>query len=243
VKFQNEEQTDTKQQRLTKCLSRRRHRFYGRLLGTSRMCVCQAVCNWSKNRHHTEVTVMNQLTFFGEAMRNIFLENLYVWIFIKNITTTFTAKQSVLRQVHNLFQNEFSRPCDLVLTLSNSHTACFLKITQYLLTASSSSFRPFSVFSLIIRFRRQFLRKIWKNQLSFLRFIVRVSSMTLRNTSLFLQHRSNWIFVPSTYFKTVTVSTVYYPKCQVSLEMYKYLKENNIIVATVRKLPNIINVN
>jgi hypothetical protein len=243
VKSRIEEQTDTKQQRLTKCLSRWRHTFNARLLSTSRICVYRAVCNWSKYRHHIEVAVMNQLTVFGEILWNILLENLYIWIFTKNITTTTTAKQPVSRQVHNVFQNEFSGSRDLVLTLSNSNIVCFLKVIHYLLTSSSSSFRPFSVFSLIICFRRQFLRKIWTIQLAFLRFIVRVSSMTFCNTSLFLQPLSNLFFVSSPYCKTFTVCMAYYPKCQVSLEKYKYLKENNIIVATVRKVQNVINVN
>jgi hypothetical protein len=124
------------------------------------------------------------------------LEKLYIRIFIKNIITT---KKSVLREVHNLFQNEFSRPLDLVLTLSNSSIVCFLKVIQYLFISFSSYFRPFSVFSLIICFRRQFLRKMWTIQLGFLRFIVRVSSITLCRNSLFLSPRPNWFFSLTTF--------------------------------------------
>jgi hypothetical protein len=169
------------------------------------MCVYQAVCNWSKNRHHIQVTLMSQLTVFGEMLWNILLENLSIRIFIQNIITTIITKHSALRQIHHLFQNEFSRPCDQVLHLSNFCIVCFLEVIQYLFTSSSSSFRPFYVFSLVICFRRQFLLKMWPIQLAFLRCIVHVPSLTLSNTSLFLHPRSNWFFVPSTFFKPFTV--------------------------------------
>ena len=51
-------------------------------------------------------------------------------ILIVITTTTTITPHSVLRQVHSLFQSEFTTHCDLVLPLSISSTYNFLKVIQ-----------------------------------------------------------------------------------------------------------------
>jgi hypothetical protein len=128
-------------------------------------------------------------------------------------------RQYVLRQIYTLFQSEFSTECHLVLPLSIfSHLPVSLRPTR-------SSLRLFprlpvaSTIPSIIRFRRQFLRKMWPIQLAILLFIVRnifLSSLTVCNTSSFLTRSLQLIFsilLQYHIFKTFHVFLIYFPKC------------------------------
>jgi hypothetical protein len=104
--------------------------------------------------------------------------------------------QSVLRQVHGLFQTYFFSECDLVRPLSiyNIHSFPSGKAAVYaffLVLPSLIHFRS------IICFRRQFLRKTWPIHISFVHFIVcwmYSFSFTQRNTSSFLTTSVHMIF-------------------------------------------------
>jgi len=115
-------------------------------------------------------------------------------MFLSFVGNSSFIPQSVLRQVHSLFPNRVLHRARYIASSFN---------LQYLLVSwrSSSSYSRLlllrlsttsilaSIFTSITRFKRQFLRKMWPFQLSFLLFIVCrifLSSLTLRNTSSFL---------------------------------------------------------
>jgi hypothetical protein len=102
--------------------------------------------------------------------------------------------QSVLRQVHSLFQSEFS-------TMRYSTSSFSFQCPFVSLRLSSSSLRLLPVTSTLPStfpsttcFKRQFLRKMWPIQLSFLHCI---------EYKIFL----------SPHFKTFQVFPIYFPKC------------------------------
>jgi hypothetical protein len=97
--------------------------------------------------------------------------------------------QSVLRQVHSLFQSPFAMECDLVLPLSilsNLYFPNSYPIPAYVFFLVFPLFVLASIFPSITCFRRHFLRKMWPSQLPYLLHIVYkifLSSMTPCNTS------------------------------------------------------------
>ena len=108
---------------------------------------------------------------------------------------------SVLRQVRNLFHSEFPTKYCVVLPFFNfqypvfslkSSSSCLLLLPYLTVT----SVLP-SNFSSITWIRRQFLRKIWPIQFTFLPFIVCrifMSSLTLCNTYSFLEQSVQTFF-------------------------------------------------
>ena len=122
--------------------------------------------------------------------------------------------QWVLRQVHSLFQSEFSIQCDPVLPLSISSIMSFGQghpVDAYFpfFVIPSLLILP-SIFRPITCLRRQFLRKVWPNQLTFLVFNVfrtHISSLALWNTSFFSHYLPKW---SSPSFSSTTFQTPRY---------------------------------
>ena len=102
-----------------------------------------------------------------------------------------------LRQVHRLFQSEFSTECYIVLPLSIYNILSFPRLYYSclrLLLCLPITYMFFSSFPSIVCSIRQFLAKMWPNQLAFLYFAVCrifISSFNLRNDR-FPHYRSNW---------------------------------------------------
>ena len=123
------------------------------------------------------------------------------------ISSRVCLPQYILRQVHSLFQNEFSRQCDLILPFSISIIPLFplchlVAACVFLPRLPVTSVVP-CVFHSITCCRRQSLRKMWPIHLTFLPFLCECvcvcvcvlfsSSLTLCNTS-FLTLSVQWIF-------------------------------------------------
>ena len=120
---------------------------------------------------HTTNTSLFYIIFFPLVGRNIF------------------TTRSVLRQVHSLFQSQFSTECDLLLPLT-------IPISFHSLSHPTAAYVFFLIFSSlfpsIMCFRRWFLRMMWPVRLAYLLSIVCTmfdSSVTLGNV---LQHPSLW---------------------------------------------------
>jgi len=105
-----------------------------------------------------------------------------------NRPRTFIHSSHSVLQVHTLFQSQFSTDCDLLLPLSSSiilSFSCHTVADVFSLFFLSLLSFPF-IISSIMRFRRQFPRKLWPNQSASLLCTVCsmfLSSLTVRNTS------------------------------------------------------------
>ena len=121
-----------------------------------------------------------------------------------------------LRQVHRLYQSEFSTKCELALSISisiilsfslRSFSSCLRLLPRFPITFILSSISPS-----ITCFRRRFLRKVWTILLAFLLFMYVWNSRPPRlfvTLLHFSYDRSKW---PSQSFSSTTFQNFPYTR-------------------------------